>query len=280
MRILNHFVLCLLLALVLGVSVPATAHATDTAPAGNTDAILTQDLQKQLSEHLEFRNVTVQVDDRIATLQGSVENYREKQEAEKLARKHRKIEGIRDYITVVPLLTVKDQELRTTLEDRLRYDRIGYGIQFNNLQLAVKDGVVTVSGDVRTYPDKASALAIIEDTPGVRDVRDQINVLPLSSFDDDLRVRTAKAIYGDSVLHKYSLDPQAPIRIIVENGHVKLYGVVDSAMDKHIAELRAQEVSSVFSVENNLVVANEANRTVAENAKADSTPQPHHVEEK
>jgi hyperosmotically inducible protein len=280
MRILNHFVLCLLLALVLGVFVPATARATDTVPAGNTDAILTQDLQKQLSEHLEFRNVTVQVDDRIATLQGSVENYREKQEAEKLARKHRKIEGIRDYITVVPLLDVKDQELQTTLADRLRYDRIGYGIQFNNLQLAVKDGVVTVSGDVRTYPDKASALAIIEDTPGVRDVRDQINVLPLSSFDDDLRVRTAKAIYGDSVLHKYSRDPQAPIRIIVENGHVKLYGVVDSAMDKHVAELRAREVSSVFSVENNLVVANEANQTVAENAKADSAPQSHHVQEK
>ena len=56
-------------------------------------------------------------------------------------------------------------------------------------------------------------------------VRDEINVLPLSEFDDELRVRTAMAIYRDPALQKYSLDPQAPIRIVVENGNVKLYGV-------------------------------------------------------
>src|SRR5580693_4726831 len=97
----------------------------------------------------------------------------------------------------------------------------------------------------------------LEDTPGVRDVRDEINVLPLSEFDDELRVRTAMATYRDPALQKYSLDPQAPIRIVVENGNVRLYGVVDSAMDKQIAEMRAREVFGVFSVENHLLVANQ-----------------------
>jgi osmotically-inducible protein OsmY len=53
------------------------------------------------------------------------------------------------------------------------------------------------------------------------------------------------------------MDPQAPIRIVVENGNVKLYGVVDSTTDKQIAETRAREVTGVFSVENHLLVANQ-----------------------
>jgi osmotically-inducible protein OsmY len=178
-------------------------------------------------------------------------------DAEHLARKHHGIEGVRDFIAVQPIVPVSDQELRETIANRLRYDRIGYGITFNNFEVDVRDGVVTISGEARSYPDKTSALGIVEDTPGVRDVRDEINVLPLSEFDDELRVRTAMAIYHDPALQKYSLDPQAPIRIVVENGNVKLYGVVDSAMDKQIAETRAREVTGVFSVENHLLVANQ-----------------------
>jgi osmotically-inducible protein OsmY len=178
-------------------------------------------------------------------------------DAERLARKRHGIEGVRDFIAVQPVVPVSDQELRETLANRLRYDRVGYGITFNNFQVGVRNGVVTIAGDARSYPDKASALSIVEATPGVRDVRDEINVLPLSEFDDELRVRTAMAIYRDPALQKYSLDPQAPIRIVVENGNVKLYGVVDSAMDKQIAEMRAREVAGVFSVENHLLVANQ-----------------------
>jgi osmotically-inducible protein OsmY len=266
MRKLNRLFLCLWLALLLGLTAPAGANANANTTASNTDAILTQELQKELSDHFELRSVTVSVDDRIATLEGSVESYREKLEAEKLARKHHKIEGIRDYVTVAPTMDIADSELQSKLADRLRYDRIGYGIEFNNLQLAVKNGVVTVSGEVRTYPDKASALAIVEDTAGVRDLKDEIKVSPLSSLDDDLRVQTAKAIYGDSALRKYALDPQAPIRIVVDNGHVKLYGVVDNDMDKHIAELRAKEVSGVFSVENDLLVSNPREQKLADSA--------------
>lgn len=264
MRKLNRLFLISSLMVLLGLRAPVMANTKVATSTPNTDAVLTEDLHKQFSDHFELKSVSVNVDDRIATLEGSVESYRDKMEAEKLARKNRKIEGIRDYITVIPTIDIADSELQSKLSDRLRYDRIGYGIQFNNLQLAVKDGVVTVSGEVRTYPDKASALAIVEDTAGVRDVKDDIEVLPMSSFDDELRIQTAKAIYGDSALRKYALDPQAPIRIIVDAGHVKLYGVVDSEMDKHIAELRAREVSGVFSVDNNMVVNNSRGQKVAE----------------
>lgn len=257
----------ILLALLLGISGPAQGSEVSTPKAAsNKDAVLNQELQQDFRQRTELRNVAVSVDDRVAVLEGTVETYRDKLDAEHLARKHHGIEGIRDYIVVKPLIPVSDQELRDTIANRLRYDRIGYGIMFNNFEVGVKDGVVTIAGEARSYPDKASALAIVEDTPGVRDVKDEINVLPLSEFDDELRVRTAIAIYRDPVLRRYSLDPQAPIRIVIENGDVKLYGVVDSAMDKQIAEMRAREVPGVFSVENHLVVANESTEKTASNA--------------
>ncbi len=76
----------------------------------------------------------------------------------------------------------------------------------------------------------------------------------MSNFDDDVRILTARAIYRDSVLGRYATDPVNPIRIVVQNGHVTLYGTVQSAMDKNIAGLRANEVPGAFSVENKLVV--------------------------
>ena len=73
-------------------------------------------------------------------------------------------------------------------------------------------------------------------------------------MDDGLRLRAARAIYRDPVLSKYAIDPARPIRIIVENGHVTLYGSVDNTMDKTVAGMRANQLFGAFSVENKLVV--------------------------
>jgi hyperosmotically inducible periplasmic protein len=79
-------------------------------------------------------------------------------------------------------------------------------------------------------------------------------VLPTSPMDDRLRVRLYHAIYGYPSLEKYALGVQKPIRIIVRNGKVTLEGVVDNEGDKNIANIRANSVSGVFSVTNNLQV--------------------------
>ena len=145
--------------------------------------------------------------------------------------------------------------MQQQLADKLRYDRVGYGIAFNQLALKVQNGVAEVSGDVRDDPARDSAMAIVETTPGVKEAIDNIKVLPTSIMDDDIRIRTAWAIYGNSILSKYALDPQKPIRIVVDNGHVTLYGVVDRQMDKQIAEMQARSVPNVFSVDDKLTVA-------------------------
>jgi len=121
--------------------------------------------------------------------------------------------------------------------------------------LGVKDGVVTVEGQDRTGVGKDEALAEIANMPGVKDVIDNVTVAPVSNFDDGLRLRAARAIYSDPVLSKYAIDPARPIRIIIANGHVTLYGVVNNAMDKQVAGIRAGQIFGAFTVDNKLEVA-------------------------
>src|ERR1700676_893057 len=102
MKTLNRFLWFFLLALLLGISISALGSDAGTTSAASRDAVLTQQLQQDFSNRLEFRNVTVAVDDRVALLQGSVETYREKMDAERLARKHHGIEGVAVLIAVQP----------------------------------------------------------------------------------------------------------------------------------------------------------------------------------
>ena len=81
-----------------------------------------------------------------------------------------------------------------------------------------------------------------------------IQVLPLSQMDDQSRIALYRAIYGFPSLEKYAVGVQRPIRIIVNNGHVTLEGVVDSQSDKDTAGIRANGVPGIFSVTNNLRV--------------------------
>jgi osmotically-inducible protein OsmY len=149
---------------------------------------------------------------------------------------------------------VPDAQLEQKLAQKLRYVRTGYDITFDYFALNVKDGVVTVEGQDRTGVGRDEALADIQNMPGVKDVIDNITLEPVSQMDDGLRLRAARAIYGDSVLSRYAIDPARPIRIIVDNGHVVLYGSVDNSMDKTVAGIRANQLFGAFSVENKLVV--------------------------
>ena len=148
---------------------------------------------------------------------------------------------------------VSDAALTKTLATRLAYDRVNQGNVFNLLTVSVANGVATVGGEVRSPADKASALDEVIGTKGVRGVVDRVSVAPNSTYDDALRIRIARAIYRDPVLSRYALDPQAPIRIVVNGGRVGLYGVVDSELDRTVAGMRAAQVFGSFGVENHLV---------------------------
>ena len=117
-----------------------------------------------------------------------------------------------------------------------------------------ENGTVTLNGQVTRPVLKSDAANVVKRIEGVERVENNIQVLPVSFFDNGLRVRLYRTIYGYGPLQRYALGTYKPIRIIVENGHVKLIGVVDSEMDKNLAGIRANGVAGVFSVENDLKV--------------------------
>ena len=227
---------------------------TAMASTGRYDQQIQQTVSRKIHNAKQLQSVSSSVEDGIVTLTGTVGLYQDKLDAAKKIRKLANVSGVRNDIAVAGE-TVPDGQLQQRLAKKLAYDRVGYyDNAFNYLALGVKDGVVTLNGDTVTDVAKDSALAIVARTPGVKDVVNQVNVLPVSLFDDSLRARTARAIYRDSVLGRYASDPVDPIRIVVDNGHVTLYGTVQSTMDKTIAGMRAGSVPGAFSVENKLAV--------------------------
>ena len=152
---------------------------------------------------------------------------------------------------------ISDSQLQSKLSEKLTYDRVGYGNMFDAMSVNVNNGVVTLSGHAHDYPNYNSALALVATTPGVKDLVDNVQVDPLSGFDNQTRFAVARAVYSYPTLNRYAIDPAAPIRISVQNGHVELYGVVDTQADKEAAFIRANGVPGVFTVQNDLQVANQ-----------------------
>ncbi len=250
-------VLGLSLALLLGARVEARAQAA--AGAGANDAQIQVDLNKAL-DNKKFKDVKAAVQNGIVTLTGTVNIYADKDDADRRAHHRKNVKGVENEI-VVSGPVVDDVQLRNKLAQKLAYDRVGYGTTaFNSFTIGVQDGVVTLGGIAYGPTDKDSALSLVANYPGVKDLVDNIEVAPVSPMDDRIRLAEARAIYGAPQLNKYAIDPAKPIRITVVNGNVTLSGVVDNQGDKDVANIRANGVSGVFKVINNLQVAGAAEK--------------------
>ena len=143
---------------------------------------------------------------------------------------------------------------RVTREVRHELVMLPYYGVFDNLAYRVDGGTVTLLGQVTRPALKSDAGNVVKGIEGVDKVDNQILVLPLSSIDDRIRLAVYRAIYGHPGLDRYALQAVPPIHIIVDNGKVTLEGVVSTQGDKDLAKMRANGVSGVFSVVNNLRV--------------------------
>lgn len=165
-------------------------------------------------------------------------------------------------LTLLIVLTLSAQERPVSeravqrIQKEVRHEllMLPYLDVFDNLAFKVDGYKVTLLGQVTRPSIKSDAEKAVKSIEGVEEVDNQIEVLPLSSTDDRLRLRLFRAIYGYGPLQRYSLGVIKPIRIIVKNGHVTLEGVVDSQGDKDAAGIRANSVPGIFSVTNNLRV--------------------------
>ena len=128
-----------------------------------------------------------------------------------------------------------------------------YGV-FDNLEYKLEGSTVTLYGQVVRPTTRKDADRRVSRIEGVQQVVNNIEVLPLSPFDDSIRVRTFRKVFRTGALYRYSLGTNPSIHIIVNHGHVTLEGVVANRMDRQLAYVAANGVFGVFSVTNNLQV--------------------------
>jgi hyperosmotically inducible protein len=163
-------------------------------------------------------------------------------------------------LVALPTLTFSQMEpgnhAQARIQKEVRHEllMLPYFGVFDNIEYRVDGETVTLLGDVTRPTLKSDAENVVKHIEGVQHVVNNIEVLPPSPMDDQLRLALYRAIYGFPALEKYALGVQKPIRIIVKNGHVTLEGVVDSEADKNLAGVRANTVPGIFSVTNNLRV--------------------------
>jgi hyperosmotically inducible protein len=151
---------------------------------------------------------------------------------------------------------------RARLERQIRHELVMlpyYGV-FDRLSFSTDGRTVRLSGEVTRPTLKSSAENVVKGIEGVEKVENNIKVLPLSPNDDRIRLAVYQAIYGHTALNRYALQAVPSIHIIVENGKVTLEGVVLNEGDRNIANLQANGVSGVFSVQNNLQVEQTGNK--------------------
>lgn len=166
---------------------------------------------------------------------------------------------MRKWLMVSVLAAVAAMAAPPTLsliENHVRHELVmlPYLNVFDDISFRVDGSTVTLFGEVTKPVLKSDAENVVKRVEGVARVQNQIEVLPLSSFDDSIRLRTARAIYGYPALQRYAMGTQPPIHIIVKNGNVTLAGFVSTDMDKQLAFMRANGVPGVFAVNNELQI--------------------------
>jgi hyperosmotically inducible periplasmic protein len=143
-----------------------------------------------------------------------------------------------------------------SIEEQVRHKLVTqpYLTLFDDLSYRVDGGTVTLFGEVTRPILKSDAENSVKHIEGVTAVNSQIEVLPLSPMDQEIRMREYRAIFRDPSLSRYAMGVIPSLHIIVKNGNVTLTGIVSNEMDKTLAYMRANGVTGVFSVTNNLRV--------------------------
>ncbi|HYL68150.1 MAG TPA: BON domain-containing protein [Candidatus Limnocylindria bacterium] len=153
-----------------------------------------------------------------------------------------------------PPMDAAQHQVWLTEQVRHKLAMIPWYSVFDNLEYQVDDDTVTLMGQVRRPVIKNEAESSVKSIEGVRTVVNQIEVLPPSPFDDQVRREEYRSIYSFGPLQPYALGVNPGIHIIVKGGNVTLEGVVRTQADKDAANIRARSVPGVFAVKNNLRV--------------------------
>jgi osmotically-inducible protein OsmY len=216
---------------------------------GYTDEQILTMVEHDLSQK-EIDGVKVDVSGGVVSLEGTVASAWAKGQAADIARSIHDVKDVRNDLTIAPV-EGGDEELAARIRSKvLRYV---FYTMFDEVGLSVKNGVVTLVGRV-TMPYKAQEIATLASKErGVQQVDNQIEVLPFSPSDDQLRNQLATRIYQE--FPDYAMQSSPPIHIIVDNGHVTLLGPIRNEVERHQIVNIARSTFGVLGVDDKLTVA-------------------------
>ncbi len=240
----------MLLALAFGMLLPVYGAAS-SPDTGSRDAQLQAQAQQKLEHAKLGKDVVLKVDNSAATLSGTVDSVAAKERATKEVMK---VHGI---VTVVNDLQIANADGGDNkLLERIRHQILIYPYYtiFDYVEAASNGGMVKLTGDVVWPWQKSDIGGIVAGITGVKQVENDIEVLPLSPMDNELRERIALAIYRDPILSRYGIQALPPIHVIVNNGNVKLLGYVHDDVEKSAAFRDARFAATFFDLDNQLVV--------------------------
>jgi hyperosmotically inducible protein len=226
------------------------AQVTFAKKQVDSPAQITAKVEDKLYHAQVFKhgNVQVNVDKGVATLTGTVDCVGFKMDAERAARKV-------DGVTVVDNINVYAEDVTPRqIAEQARKDILTYSAYtiFDNITLEVQGERLAVNGQV-TQPYKKQDIGnFLAHIRGVAELDDNLEVLPISQYDDSLRLAIARAIYKDPFFIHYADQALPPIHVIVKNGNVTLEGVVASQLDRAKAEADARLAATYFSFTDNL----------------------------
>ncbi len=226
------------------------------AQASLSDAMVKTQVQHQLMDQKVLRedNVQVRVEEGVVRLTGTVRTIAEKKRAEKAALGVDEVARVQNDLTI-EAADLSDQQIADGVAKKMR-SYVFYDV-FDWIEGDVQDGAVTLKGQVREPWRKKAYQRLAEAVPGVQSVANEIQVLPLSTFDDRLRVAAARSIYGDAFFARYANRSLPPIHIIVHNGKITLEGAVANPLERQLAETMVRSGVLTFGVVNHLTVDSE-----------------------
>jgi len=226
-----------------------------TPATSGGDSALQDSLSRELSKTVP--GVLVKVADGAATLSGSVPTYQDKMTAGQAAADYDGVFRVANSITVAGP-AIDDRLLAQTLEAKLAGSPGKQGNIYDTFWVQVRDGAATLTGYAHDVPARDNALAIAGAERGVKEVVDQIELLPVSPTDDRIRTQAARRIAkAMNSVRRRPDDPASAIRIIVRDGNVILDGSVPSRLDRTLAERAVANTPGVFSVTSSLRVDRE-----------------------
>ena len=196
-------------------------------------------------------DVQVSFQDGVATLTGTVDCIGVKEDAENATRKVEDVRSIVDDVTVHAEDVTDRQIAEMARKEIVTYP---FFTIFDWATLSAQGGSLTVNGQVTESVKKDDIGHFLEHVKGVVSLQNNLEVLPTSIFDDQIRRAVARAIYREPYFVNYANQAIPPIHIIVKNGNVTLEGVVNSEVDKAKAEMDARFAATYYSLTNNLRV--------------------------